>query len=230
MAKAPLILICDDQPIIHETLGVYLDNEGFRHISAYDGKQALQMAQAEAPDLILLDLMMPGMSGTEVCREIRRTSSVPIIMLTAKGEEVDRILGLEFGADDYIVKPFSPGEVMARIRAVLRRMPAPTGQETLVVGSLSIHLPSLSVTLDGRRLDLTRRETELLYTLASAPGRVFTRDNLLTLVWGVEHAGNYRAVDSHIKRLRQKLDAYPHDFFSIATVWGTGYKFERRLP
>ena len=119
---------------------------------------------------------------------------------------------------------------MARIRAVLRRMPAPTGQETLVVGSLSIHLPSLSVTLDWRRLDLTRRETELLYTLASAPGRVNTRNNLLTLVWGVEHAGNYRAVDSHIKRLRQKLDAYPHDFFSIATVWGSGYKVERRLP
>ena len=130
MAKAPLILICDDQPIIHETLGVYLDNEGFRHISAYDGKQALQMAQAEAPDLILLDLMMPGMSGTEVCREIRRTSSVPIIMLTAKGEEVDRILGLEFGADDYIVKPFSARELIARIKAVLRRSSAePAAQE-----------------------------------------------------------------------------------------------------
>ena len=119
---------------------------------------------------------------------------------------------------------------MARIRAVLRRIPAPKEQETLVVGNLTIHLPSLSVTLDGHKLGLTRRETELLWTLASSPGRVFTRDNLLTLVWGYEHIGSYRAVDSHIKRLRQKLDAYPHDFFSISTVWGTGYKFERNLP
>ena len=119
---------------------------------------------------------------------------------------------------------------MARIRAVLRRLPAQTGNETLVIGSLSIHLPSLSVSLDGHKLTLTRKETELLYTLAASPGRVFTRDNLLTLVWGYEHIGNYRAVDSHIKRLRQKLDAYPHDFFNIATVWGTGYKFERTLP
>lgn len=151
-------------------------------------------------------------------------------MITARDEDADRILGLDIGADDYIVKPFSPSVVMAHIRAVMRRMSAPSGSETLVIGSLSIHLPSLSVTLDGHKLSLTRKEVELLYTLASAPGRVFTRDNLLTIVWGYEHAGNYRAVDSHIKRLRQKLDAYPHDFFTIATVWGTGYKFERILP
>lgn len=231
MNSTPMILICDDDPVVHQSLSLYLDAEGFAHASAFDGEEALRLAEAATPpDLLLLDLMMPRLGGLEVCAKLRQTSRVPVIMLSARGEEVDRIVGLELGADDYIVKPFSPGEVMARIRAVLRRMPAPTGQETLVVGSLSIHLPSLSVTLDGRRLDLTRRETELLYTLASAPGRVFTRDNLLTLVWGVKHAGNYRAVDSHIKRLRQKLDAYPHDFFSIATVWGTGYKFERRLP
>ena len=198
------ILIVDDNEQIVEILSRYIGAEGWPLLCARSGEEALSLFDAADPSVILLDILLPGIDGLEVCRRI--------------------------GADDYIVKPFSPGEVMARIRAVLRRMPAPTGQETLVVGSLSIHLPSLSVTLDGRRLDLTRRETELLYTLASAPGRVFTRDNLLTLVWGVEHAGNYRAVDSHIKRLRQKLDAYPHDFFSIATVWGTGYKFERRLP
>jgi len=157
-------------------------------------------------------------------------SSVPILMITAKDEDADRILGLDIGADDYIVKPFSPGEVMARIRAVRRRLGASDGADTLVIGNLTIHLPSLGVTLDGHKLTLTRREVELLWTLASAPGRVFTRDNLLTLVWGYEYIGNYRAVDSHIKRLRQKLDAYPHDSFAIATVWGTGYKLERKLP
>ena len=188
------------------------------------------MFDAAEPSLILLDIMLPGMDGLAVCRRIRSTSNVPIIMITAKDEDADRILGLDIGADDYIVKPFSPGEVMARIRAVLRRLPAQEGRETLVIGTLSIHLPSLSVTLNGQKLALTRKEVELLFTLASSPGRVFTRDNLLTLVWGYEHAGNYRAVDSHIKRLRQKLDAYPQDFFSIATVWGTGYKFERNLP
>ena len=151
-------------------------------------------------------------------------------MITAKDEDADRILGLDIGADDYIVKPFSPGEVMARIRAVQRRIPAAEEKETLAVCELSIHLPSLSVALSGHKLNLTRREVELLYTLASAPGRVFTRDNLLTMVWGYEFLGNYRAVDSHIKRLRAKLDVYPHESFAIATVWGAGYKFERKLP
>ena len=174
--------------------------------------------------------MLPVMDGWAVCAKVRETSKVPIIMLTAKSEVFDRIQGLEMGADDYIVKPFSPGEVMARIRAVLRRIPAAAEKEMLVIGELSIHLPSLSVTLSGHKLNLTRREVELLYTLAASPGRVFTRDNLLTIVWGYEFAGNYRAVDSHIKRLRAKLDAYPHDTFTIATVWGAGYKFERNLP
>ena len=224
------ILICDDEQDIVNALKIYLSGGDYCLFEAHNGREALEAVEKNDIHLILMDIMMPQLDGIAATAKLREKSNVPIILLTAKSESSDKVLGLNIGADDYIVKPFSPGEVMARIRAVLRRMPAPTGQETLVVGSLSIHLPSLSVTLDGRRLDLTRRETELLYTLASAPGRVFTRDNLLTLVWGVEHAGNYRAVDSHIKRLRQKLDAYPHDFFSIATVWGTGYKFERRLP
>ena len=224
------ILVVDDNEQILEILTQYIKAEGWTCLPARSGEEALSLFDAAAPALILLDIMLPGIDGLEVCRRIRSVSSVPILMITARDEDADRILGLDIGADDYIVKPFSPGEVMARIRAVLRRLPAASADETLVIGTLSIHLPSLSVSLDGHRLNLTRREIELLYTLASSPGRVFTRDNLLTLVWGYEHVGNYRAVDSHIKRLRQKLDAYPHDFFTIATVWGVGYKFERILP
>ena len=224
------ILIVDDNEQIVRILTQYTQAEGWPCLAARTGEEALSLCDSAAPSVILLDIMLPGIDGLEVCRRIRHVSGVPIIMITARDEDADRILGLDIGADDYIVKPFSPGEVMARIRAVLRRLPAQTGSETLVIGSLAIHLPSLSVSLDGHKLSLTRKETELLYTLAASPGRVFTRDNLLTLVWGYDHVGNYRAVDSHIKRLRQKLDVYPHDFFSIATVWGTGYKFERHLP
>lgn len=224
------ILVVDDNEQIVDILSQYIKKEGWPMLAARTGEEALDLFDAAGPSLILLDIMLPGIDGLEVCRRIRRVSSVPILMITAKDEDADRILGLDIGADDYIVKPFSPGEVMARIRAVLRRIPAVEEKETLVVGELSIHLPSLSVALSGHKLNLTRREVELLYTLASAPGRVFTRDNLLTMVWGYEFLGNYRAVDSHIKRLRAKLDAYPHESFAIATVWGAGYKFERKLP
>ena len=225
------ILVVDDNEQIVEILSRYIQQQGWPFLTARSGEEALALFEAADPSVILLDIMLPGIDGLEVCRRIRGVSKVPILMITARDEDADRILGLDIGADDYIVKPFSPGEVMARVRAVLRRLPQQEGAgDTLVIGGLSIHLPSLSVVLDGHKLDLTRRETELLWTLASAPGRVFTRDNLLTLVWGYEHIGSYRAVDSHIKRLRQKLDAYPHDFFSISTVWGTGYKFERNLP
>ena len=224
------ILVVDDNAQIVDILSQYIKKEGWPMLAAKTGEEALALFDAAEPPLILLDIMLPGLDGLEVCRRIRRVSSVPILMITAKDEDADRILGLDIGADDYIVKPFSPGEVMARIRAVLRRIPAAAEKEMLVIGELSIHLPSLSVTLSGHKLNLTRREVELLYTLAASPGRVFTRDNLLTIVWGYEFAGNYRAVDSHIKRLRAKLDAYPHDTFTIATVWGAGYKFERNLP
>ena len=224
------ILVVDDNAQIVDILSQYIKKEGWPMLAAKTGEEALALFDAAEPSLILLDIMLPGLDGLEVCRRIRRVSSVPILMITAKDEDADRILGLDIGADDYIVKPFSPGEVMARIRAVLRRIPAAAEKEMLVIGELSIHLPSLSTTLSGHKLNLTRREVELLYTLAASPGRVFTRDNLLTIVWGYEFAGNYRAVDSHIKRLRAKLDAYPHDTFTIATVWGAGYKFERNLP
>ena len=224
------ILVVDDNEQIVDILSQYIKKEGWPMLAARTGEEALDLFDAAGPSLILLDIMLPGIDGLEVCRRIRRVSSVPILMITAKDEDADRILGLDIGADDYIVKPFSPGEVMARIRAVHRRIPAAEEKETLVVGELSIHLPSLSVALSGHKLNLTRREVELLYTLASAPGRVFTRDNLLTMVWGYEFLGNYRAVDSHIKRLRAKLDVYPHESFAIPTVWGAGYKFERKLP
>lgn len=224
------ILVVDDNEQIVDILSQYIKKEGWPMLAVRTGEEALDLFDAAGPSLILLDIMLPGIDGLEVCRRIRRVSSVPILMITAKDEDADRILGLDIGADDYIVKPFSPGEVMARIRAVQRRIPAAEEKETLVVGELSIHLPSLSVALSGHKLNLTRREVELLYTLASAPGRVFTRDNLLTMVWGYEFLGNYRAVDSHIKRLRAKLDGYPHESFAIATVWGAGYKFERKLP
>lgn len=224
------ILVVDDNEQILDILTQYIKKEGWALLTAKTGEEALALFDAAQPALILLDIMLPGIDGLEVCRRIRQISSIPILMITAKDEDADRILGLDIGADDYIVKPFSPGEVMARIRAVMRRIPAGEKEETLVIGTLFIHMPSLSVTLDGHKLSLTRREVELLYTLASAPGRVFTRDNLLTMIWGYEFAGNYRAVDSHIKRLRAKLDVYPHDFFTIATVWGAGYRFERNLP
>ena len=220
-AKAPRILICDDQPIIHETLGAYLDNEGFQHSSAFDGLQALKMAQSESPDLILLDLMMPGMSGTEVCKEIRKTSSVPIIMLTAKGEEIDRVLGLEFGADDYIVKPFSAREVIARITSAA---PEESTAQTIRMDGLEISLSNYEVRIGGKQIDFTPKEVEILYLLASHPGRVFDREQILSKVWGYDYFGDTRAVDTQIKRIRQKMPAEDCKW-GIRTVYGVGYKF-----
>ena len=178
MVNCPLVLICDDDPVVHESLGIYLDSEGYAHRSAYDGTQALEMKKTEKPDLIVLDLMMPGMSGIDVCRTIRQTDRVPIIMLTAKGEEIDRILGLELGADDYIVKPFSPREVLARIKAVLRRFE----EKTEAPDKSVVRLPQLEVSLDnyqvkimGQVVPCTPKEVEILYMLTSAPGQVFSR-------------------------------------------------------
>ena len=228
MANGQEILICDDQPMIHETLGVYLENEGFTYCSAYDGEQALQMFDSKKPDLVILDLMMPKKSGTEVCRGIRAMSRTPIIMLTAKGEEIDRILGLELCADDYIVKPFSPREVVARIKAVLRRT---TEQQQshddgcVTHQELTIDIKSYTVTLRGKNIICTPKEIEILYMLASNPGQVFTREQLLNRVWGYDFAGETRTVDTHIKRIRAKLDNTGLNW-SIKTIYGVGYKFE----
>lgn len=221
------ILICDDQPIIHETLGVYIESEGFESISAMNGIEAMELFKRESPDLIILDLMMPGKNGIDVCREIRQTSRVPIIMLTAKGEEIDRILGLELGADDYIVKPFSTREVIARIKAVLRRIhtsKAPNA-DILRFADLEINIGSYDVRVGGEHIALTPKEVEILHLLASHPGRVFEREQILSQIWGYDYFGDTRAVDTQIKRIRQKL---PQENVSwgIKTVYGVGYKFE----
>ena len=226
MAGPQRILICDDQPMIHETLGVYLKNEGFEYCSAMDGQEATDLAESYKPDLIILDIMMPKKSGVDVCREIRATSRTPIIMLTAKGEEIDRILGLELGADDYIVKPFEMKELIARINAVLRRTEIPDDtRKRLVFDKLIIDLDSYELTVDGKKVDTPPKELELLYHLAATPNRVYTRNQLLDEVWGFDYFGDSRTVDVHIKRLREKVEGVS-DQWELKTVWGVGYKFE----
>lgn len=232
MSKNPHILICDDDPVVHQSLSLYLDAEEFQHTSAYDGKQALELTEKNAYDLMVLDQMMPGMSGMEVCQAIRKRSNLPIIMLTARGEEIDRILGLEMGADDYIVKPFSPREVISRIKAVLRRASgtsegAPEEKlTTLTYDNLEIQPERYSVKLNGQSISCTPREVELLYLLASHPGRVFEREQILSRIWGYDFFGGTRTVDTHIKRLRQKLQSDENVAWEIVTVYGVGYKFE----
>lgn len=224
---ATKILLADDDPIVHESLGIYLKNDGFETVDVFDGAAAVAAALEGDVSACVLDIMMPGMSGTEACREIRKKSDIPVLMLTAKGEEIDRILGLELGADDYIVKPFSPREVVARIKAVLRRTaeaPKDDG-ERVVFNGLSIDLKSYSVTLRGEPVICTPKEIEILYLLASNPGQVFTRDQLLSKVWGYDFPGETRTVDTHIKRIRKKLESTGLGW-NIKTIYGVGYKFE----
>ncbi|MDO4547728.1 MAG: response regulator transcription factor [Clostridia bacterium] len=227
MSMCPLILIADDDTVVHESLGLYLDAEGYEHISAYDGEQALEMARTESPDLMILDLMMPKLSGTEVCRNIRKTSKLPIIMLTAKGEEIDRIIGLELGADDYIVKPFSPREVLARIRAVLRRFSEPAGENENIIrfAQLEINMSNYQIKALGQVVPCTPKEVEILHMLASNAGQVFTREQILSRVWGYDYFGDTRTVDTHIKRIRQKLPQQGVSW-GLKTVYGVGYKFD----
>lgn len=226
MTNNTKILICDDQQMIHETLSEYIEAEGFTCLSAFDGEQALAMFNTEKPDLIVLDLMMPKVNGIDVCRTIRKEHNTPIIMLTAKGEEIDRILGLELGADDYIVKPFSPREVTARIKVVLRRMcQAPQEVEQLLAfPDLQINMTRYEVRVKGEPVTCTPKEVELLFKLCSAPGRVFNREQLLTEVWGYDYYGDTRVVDTQIKRIRQKLTE--NGKWCIRSVYGVGYKFE----
>jgi len=220
------ILVADDDPVVHESLGLYLKADGFTPVDVYDGNAVLDALTGDVA-LCVLDLMMPGKSGIEVCKEIRKTSRVPIIMLTAKGEEIDRIIGLELGADDYIVKPFSPREVVARIKAVLRRTQEQQNNEDGVVSfqELVIDMKSYTVTLRGENVVCTPKEIEILYMLASNPGQVFTREQLLNRVWGYDFIGETRTVDTHIKRIRAKLDNTGLNW-SIRTIYGVGYKFE----
>lgn len=220
------ILVSDDNPQINEILQKYLKSEGYAVVTAQDGQQALDLFFSHAPDLVLLDVMMPKLDGFSVCQQIRRVSDVPILMITARGEDEDRISGLDLGADDYIVKPFSTGELMARIRAVLRRSSEKTSHRNIFIANLLIQ-PELSlVKIGGQTVPLTRKELDLLWILASTPGRVFTRDNLLAMAWGYNTESTDRTIDTHIKRLRAKLDEFDHPMWQIKTVWGVGYQFE----
>ncbi len=226
MSTNPHILICDDDPVVHESLGLYLENEHFSYSSAFDGKEALAHVASDKPDLIILDLMMPEKPGIEVCREIRKTLSTPIIILTAKGEEIDRVLGLELGADDYIVKPFSPREVLARIKAVLRRINEPLENvPVLRFEGLEINIDNYQVRVKGELVPCTPKEVEILHLLAAHAGQVMDREQILSLVWGYDYFGDTRTVDTHIKRIRQKV-TYDGAPWALVTVYGVGYKFE----
>lgn len=226
----PKILIADDNLQITKILSEFARKEGFEPIAAYDGAQALECFLKERFSVVLLDVMMPKKDGFEVCREIRKVSNVPIIMITARGEDFERIMGLDIGADDYIVKPFSGGEVMARVRAVLRRIDSQSGTETeqkyLIYDNLNVCLDNAIVTVEGQQIILTKKELEILWTLLQERGKIFSRDHLLNHLWGYDYYGDNRTVDSHIKRLRAKLDAVPHSNWQIKTIWGMGYKFE----
>lgn len=224
------ILIADDNKDITDILAAYVQKEGYEPVIAMDGLETERFFEEYQPVAILLDVMMPLKDGYEVCRSIRRESSVPIILITARGEDYDKIMGLDIGADDYIVKPFSPGEVMARLRAVLRRITPPQEtkeQEGIIrIKNLYINLEEYTFKVDDQRIPLTKKEIETMWTLASHPNKVFTRDNLLDSLWGYDYYGDSRTVDSHIKRLRSKLDSVDHPDWGIKTIWGVGYKFE----
>lgn len=222
------ILIVDDNTQITAVLAEYAKKEGHRVITARDGVEAMELFANEAPDLLLLDVMMPRMDGFEVCRAIRKDSNTPIIMVTARGEDFERIMGLDVGADDYICKPFSPSEVMARVRAVTRRTARGDSDSArlLNLDTLTVNLEQYTATIDGKPILLTKKELELLWTLAQGRNRVFSRDQLLDSLWGYDYYGDNRTVDSHIKRLRAKLDLIPHPSWEIKTIWGVGYKLE----
>ena len=220
-------LVVDDDKNICQLVRLYLEKDGYTVITAYDGKDALTAFRASSPDIIILDLMLPSLDGMDVCREIRKTSAVPIIMLTAKGETLDKILGLEMGADDYMVKPFEPKELVARVKAVLRRScGAPKEEEKIVkYPGITVNLVNYELTLGDETISLPPKELELLYHLASHPNRVYTREQLLEEVWGFDYFGDSRTVDVHVKRLREKLEGF-EDGWQLKTVWGVGYKFE----
>ena len=223
------VLVADDDRSVHETLGLYFRREEYQMLSAFDGEEAIEMMRKSRPDIIILDIMMPKKDGLMVCREIRRESNVPIIMLSAKADEFDRLLGLELGADDYMAKPYSPREVVARIKAVLRRIHEARTQDQvthLVVGNLDIDMNAYIVKLNDKQVPCTPKEIEILWTLAGNPGMVFSREHLLQSIWGYDYLGDTRAVDSHIKRIRAKL-CKEGNSWDIRTVWGVGYRFEK---
>lgn len=223
------VLIADDDKNIVELLRLYIEKEGYLAVTALNGKEAINLFNKEKPDLVVLDIMMPEADGWQVCKEIRKIDDTPIIMLTAKGETFDKVLGLELGADDYMVKPFETKELMARIKAVLRRSESKekTSTDEVSYDRLSVNLTNYELKLDGKIIEIPPKELELLHFLASNPNRVFTREQLLEEVWGFDYFGDSRTVDVHIKRLREKIENIEANW-NLKTVWGVGYKFEVR--
>jgi DNA-binding response OmpR family regulator len=222
----PTVLVVDDEPIVREVVVKYLRRDGYRTLEAADGDRARELIERETPNLVVLDLMLPGTDGLSLCRWIRSRSELPVIMLTARGEEADRIVGLELGADDYVTKPFSPRELAARVRTVLRRAAAPTLREArLELGDLEIDAAMREVRRDGEPIPLTAKEFDLLWFLASNPRHVFSRDQLMTSVWGYEAAVDTGTVTVHIRRVREKIERDPSHPRHLETVWGVGYRF-----
>ena len=222
------VLIADDNKQIVSILSEYCKKNNFTVSTVFDGEAALKEIEENEFDIILLDVMMPKKDGFDVCREVRTFSNVPIIMITARGEDYEKIMGLEIGADDYIVKPFSPREIIARINAILRRI-TPKNDESakiFIYDNLEIDLNNFTVKINDEIISLTKKEIEILWTLATNQNKVFTRENLLDLIWGFDYFGESRTVDTHIKRLRAKLDNYKHEKWNIKTIWGVGYKFD----
>jgi DNA-binding response OmpR family regulator len=220
------VLVVDDEPIVREVVVSYLRHEGYRTLEAEDGETARRLLQEEPPGLVVLDVMLPGTDGLELCRWIRARSDLPVIMLTARGDEADRIVGLELGADDYVTKPFSPRELAARVRTVLRRSSTDLPRaERLSFGDLEIDATTREVTKDGRLLRLTAKEFDLLWFLANHPRRVFSRDQLMDRVWGYEAALDTGTVTVHVRRLREKIEDEPSKPLRLQTVWGVGYRF-----
>ena len=229
----PRVLVVDDEENVCELITIYFEKAGYEVVCCGNGEEGIERLQSQKPDLVILDLMLPGMDGLDVCREIRKSSNIPLIMLTARVDEVDRVLGLEMGADDYITKPFSPRELLARVKAVLRRaayVPGPEEQQVLELPGLSVSRVSREVIVGDQTVDLTPKEFDLLWYLASNRNRVFTREQLLEQVWAYqEFYGDERTVDQHIKRLRRKIEMNGSPC-RITTIWGVGYKFEIREP
>ena len=222
------VLIADDNKQIVSILSEYCKKNNFIVSTVFNGEDALKEVEENKFDIVLLDVMMPKKDGFDVCREVRKFSNVPIIMITARGEDYEKIMGLEIGADDYIVKPFSPGEIIARINAILRRI-TPKNDDSEKIFSfdnLEIDLNNFTVKINNKIISLTKKETEILWTLVTNQNKVFTRENLLDLIWGFDYFGDSRTVDTHIKRLRAKMDNYEHKKWNIKTIWGVGYKFD----
>jgi DNA-binding response OmpR family regulator len=218
------VLVVDDEPTVRDIVGQYLTRDGFRVVATGDGREVMDLVELESPDLVVLDIMLPGIGGLELCRAIRARRAIPVILLTARGEETDRIVGLELGADDYVTKPFSPRELVARVRAVLRRSVAGAAPERLVLGDLEIDLPAREVRVGGRDVRLAAREFDLLAFLARNPRRVFTRDQIMQSVWGYTAAIDTGTLSVHVRRLREKIEDDPRAPRRIETVWNVGYR------